>query len=177
MSSINTQYFLSSNRVGFRWWHPDDLPAAMELWGNPKVTRLFNKEPLTQKQVAQRLEQEIESARSHNIQYWPVFSLPDNTHIGCAGLRHYAEYTLELGVHLKPEYWGHGLATEAGQRIIQHAFGNRLAQALFAGHHPNNKASRNALLKLGFLGTTAQVLRTYWSVSPLIFTLSPNTAV
>jgi hypothetical protein len=43
-----------------------------------------------------------------------------------------------------------------GKRVIQHAFDNRLANALFAGHHPENKASRNALLKLGFLGTAAK---------------------
>ena len=157
MNSTNTRYILSTDRVGFRWWQPDDLPAAMELWGNPEVTRLFNKEPLTREQVIERLEQEIASARRHQIQYWPIFCLDDNKHIGCAGLRHHTEDTLELGVHLKPEYWSRGLAREAGQRIIQHAFDNRLAQALFAGHHPENKASRNALLKLGFLGTAAQL--------------------
>jgi RimJ/RimL family protein N-acetyltransferase len=156
LNSINTHYFLSSDRVGFRWWQPDDLPMAMELWGNPEVTRLFNKEPLTQEQVTQRLEQEIESAQRHHVQYWPIFRLDDNTHIGCAGLRRYAQDMLELGVHLKPKYWGDGLATETGRRIIQHAFDNRLAKTLFAGHHPDNKASRNALLKLGFLGTAAQ---------------------
>ncbi len=155
MNSSNI-YFLKSARVGFRWWRSDDLPAAMALWGNPEVTRLFNKEPLTEEQVARRLEREIESAQRHHIQYWPAFVLDDNIHIGCAGLRPYATDVLELGVHLKPQFWGSGLATEVGRRLIQHAFDEGLAQALFAGHHPENNASRNALLKLGFLGTAAQ---------------------
>src|SRR5262249_48310377 len=86
----------------------------------------------------------------------------NNKHVGCAGLRPYAgllgdgEQVIEFGVHLKPDCWGSGLATEAGRRVVQHAFDTMQVQILFAGHHPENKASRNMLIKLGFLGTTAQ---------------------
>ena len=150
------QYFMQSAQVGFRWWHADDLTAAMSLWRDPQVTRLFTKDPLTQEQVTQRLTQELKNAQEHRIQYWPIFSLADDSHIGCAGLRPYAADTLELGFHLKPAYWGQGLATEVGKRVIENAFENQLAKAIFAGHHPDNKASRNTLLKLGFIGTAAQ---------------------
>lgn len=156
MNSVETGYFLSSDRVGFRWWRADDLPAANELWGNPAVTRLFNKEPLSREQVSRRLQQEIEAGELHQIQYWPIFRLEDHKHIGCAGLRPYQKDILEVGIHLKPEFWGCGFATEVGQRLIQYAFETRTTVALFAGHHPDNKSSRNALLKLGFLGTAAQ---------------------
>jgi len=147
---------MQSARVGFRWWQADDLPAAMSLWGDPQVTRLFTKDPLTQEQVEQRLAQEIKNAQEHHIQYWPIFSLVDDLLIGCAGLRPYAADTLELGFHLKPAYWGQGLATEVGKSVIEYAFDNQLAKAIFAGHHPDNRASRNTLLKLGFIGTAAQ---------------------
>lgn len=150
------QYFMQSARVGFSWWQADDLPAAMSLWGDPQVTRLFTKDPLTQEQVTQRLTQELKNAQEHHIQYWAIFSLADDSLIGCAGLRPYAADTLELGFHLKPAYWGQGLATEVGKRVIEHAFENQLAKAIFAGHHPDNHASRNTLLKLGFIGTAAQ---------------------
>ncbi len=147
---------MTSNRVGFRWWQADDTQLAMDLWKNPQVTRLFYKEPLTEEQVSHRLVMELESATKHHIQYWPIFLLEDGAHAGCAGLRYHSENKLEFGIHLKPEYWGCGLATEVGRRVIDHAFDNRLTNALFAGHHPQNKASRNALLKLGFIGATAQ---------------------
>ncbi|MBX9567716.1 MAG: GNAT family N-acetyltransferase [Candidatus Obscuribacterales bacterium] len=157
MPNAGNNYFLCSERVGFRWWQPEDLELAMDLWGNAQVTRLFNKEPLTEAQVARRLTQEIESAKRYQIQYWPIYCCREDTHIGCAGLRYYAEGIAELGIHLKPEYWGRGFATEVGNRVIQHAFDNDLANALFAGHHPENKASRNVLIKLGFLGIPAQL--------------------
>ncbi len=157
MNKTNSNYFLQTSRIGFRWWQPEDLPLALDLWGNPAVTRLFNKQPLTAQQVMDRLQQEITSAQRHHMQYWPIFSLEDNMHIGCAGLRFFAEATPELGVHLKPAYWSRGYATEAGHCLIQYAFEDLNMQALFAGHHPDNKGSRNALIKLGFLGAGARL--------------------
>lgn len=34
-------YFLRSVRLGFRCWTDEDMPLAMELWGNPAVTALI----------------------------------------------------------------------------------------------------------------------------------------
>jgi RimJ/RimL family protein N-acetyltransferase len=72
--------------------------------------------------------------------------------VGCAGLRLYRpdERIYELGFHLRPEYWGRGLAEEAGSAAAAFAFGTLGAKALFAGHHPANAASRRVLAKLGF---------------------------
>lgn len=156
MNRTDSEYFMKSDRIGFAWWQPDDLPSAMELWGDPAVTRLFRKERFTKEQVAERLTKEIETAGSHGVQYWPIYCLENNEHVGCAGLRPYTEDTLELGFHLKPKFWGSGIATEVGLRIIKHAFDSRLSEAIFAGHHPDNKSSRNTLLKLGFLGTESE---------------------
>jgi len=60
------------------------------------------------------------------------------------------EIIYELGVHLRPQYWGKGFATEALGRVIEYAFAELGASALFAGHHPSNVASGKSLLKLGF---------------------------
>jgi len=53
-------------------------------------------------------------------------------------------------VHLLPTYWGQGFAVEAGQTVIAFAFESLGARGLFAGHHPENNASRSVLKKLGF---------------------------
>ena len=89
---------------------------------------------------------------AHGVQYWPLFLLRDNTHVGCAGLRQYelTDRVYEMGFHLRPAYWGQGLAVEAGRAIVALAFATVGARALFAGHHPNNAASRTVLEKLGF---------------------------
>ena len=55
-----------------------------------------------------------------------------------------------MGVHLRPEYWGQGLAQEAGRAVINLAFETLAVKSLFAGHHPENTASRRLIEKLGF---------------------------
>jgi Protein of unknown function (DUF2846) len=34
-------YFLKSHRLGFRLWAEDDPPLAMQLWGDPEVTKMI----------------------------------------------------------------------------------------------------------------------------------------
>jgi RimJ/RimL family protein N-acetyltransferase len=89
---------------------------------------------------------------AYKVQYWPIFLLEDGQHVGCAGLRPYRldEPIYEVGFHLRPAYWGRGLAEEAGRAAAAFAFETLGAKALFAGHHPANQASRHVLNKLGF---------------------------
>ncbi|HUJ29643.1 MAG TPA: GNAT family N-acetyltransferase, partial [Candidatus Acidoferrum sp.] len=81
--------------------------------------------------------------------------LDGGEHVGCAGLRPYRveERVFELGFHLRRAFWGQGLATEAARAAIEYGFRALRAEALFAGHHPRNEASRELLLKLGFVRT------------------------
>jgi ribosomal-protein-alanine N-acetyltransferase len=147
-------YFLTSAHLGFRCWSDQDLPLAIELWGDPEVTALIGG-PFTPEIVRARLAKEIRQMQEHGLQYWPVFLLDGKQHIGCAGLRPYRveERVYEFGVHLRPAFWGRGLAKEAARTVIDYGFGTLNAEALFAGHHPSNEASRRLLLNLGFVRT------------------------
>jgi ribosomal-protein-alanine N-acetyltransferase len=144
-------YFLKSARLGFSHWTAEDLPQASALWGNPQVTRFFGG-PFSQEKIKERLAHEIALMNTHSVQYWPIFLLASGAHVGCAGLQPYKldEKIYELGVHLLPPYWGQGFAVEASKAIIALAFESLGARSLFAGHHPENNASRSVLKKLGF---------------------------
>ena len=144
-------YFLTSERLGFSHWSAADLLLAQQLWKNAVVTSLIGG-PFTDEQIEQRLNHEIASMNAFHVQYWPVFLLENDQHAGCAGLRPYRvdQHIYELGFHFRPEYWGRGLAQEAGRAVIAFAFENLGAEALFAGHHPANSSSRRVLAKLGF---------------------------
>lgn len=126
----------------------------MQLWGDPNVT-IWIGGPFTPAAVRERLSKEMEQMKEHGMQYWPVFLLGQNQHIGCAGLRPYGkeQNIYELGVHLRQSFWGKGFASEAAHAIIHYAFNTLGAEALFAGHNPNNTASRQLLSKLGFIHT------------------------
>jgi [ribosomal protein S5]-alanine N-acetyltransferase len=144
-------YFLKTERLGFRNWTAADLPLALELWGDPKVTRLIGG-PFAPDAVRSRLADEMRQFDEHGVQYWPVFLLENGGHAGCAGLRPYRieQKIYEIGIHLRPAFWGLGYGEEAAHALIKYAFGDLKIHALLAGHHPDNAASRQLLQKLGF---------------------------
>jgi len=144
-------YFLTTQHLGFRPWSPDDMPLAVALWGDIQVTRLIGG-PFSDEQIRERLKKEIASMQQHGLQYWPLFLLADGDFVGCCGLRSFRseEKIYELGFHFRPAYWGKGLAVESARAVIKFARESLGADGLFAGHHPENVASRKVLSKLGF---------------------------
>ncbi len=150
-SAITNHYFLRTERLRFRCWSPEDLPAARELWGDLQVTQFFGG-PFSDEEIARRLQREISRLESHGFQYWPIYLLTDHHHVGCCGLRPYrpADEIHELGFHLRPKYWGQGLAKEAARAVIAFSFASLGAKGLSAGHHPENVVSKKLIEKLGF---------------------------
>ena len=169
-------YFLKSHRLGFRCWQREDLPLAMMLWGDPEVSALLGG-PFTPEAVLERLAREIAQMHHLGIQYWPIFLLDGDRHAGCAGLRPWGDEprVYELGFHLRRDFWGQGLATEAARAVIDYAFSTLGAEALMAGHHPRNRASRKVLLKLGFVYVGMQLYPPTGVVEP-IYRLGLNPA-
>lgn len=146
-------YFLQTARLGFRLWRTADLELAWGLWGDYEVTRLIDaRGPLSRAQVQEKLLAEIEGAEQYGIQYWPVFLLATDEHIGCCGLRPYdlQANIYEIGFHIRSAQWGRGYASEAARGVMAYAFDELNAAALFAGHNPRNEASSKLLKKLGF---------------------------
>jgi ribosomal-protein-alanine N-acetyltransferase len=151
-------YFLQSPRLGFRCWRDTDLRLAVGLWGDPAVTRYIAAGGYTLHDVQARLQSEVDAQRTYRLQYWPIFLLATGEHIGCCGLRMRANQpeVPELGFHLVSRHWRRGYAFEAASRVIEHAFSLDGIQAIFAGHNPENAASRRLLSRLGFAYTGDQ---------------------
>ena len=153
----------STERLRFRTWQDGDLPLAVALWGDPDVTRLIDRrEQLSEDDVRERVAREMEQQRARGHQYWPVFLRERadddlDSFVGVAGLQPSPPLPaeerplLELGFHLRKAFWGRGLAREAATAVIDHVFGVLDHGELLAGHHPDNKASRAVLEKLGFV--------------------------
>jgi ribosomal-protein-alanine N-acetyltransferase len=152
-SKVDSLYFLTTQHLGFRCWANDDFGLALELWGDPEVTQFIDaRGHLSDDQVRVRLSKEIATERVHGIQYWPIFLLESDEHVGCCGLRPYGEsrQVLEIGFHIRVRHWGCGYATEAARATIAYAFESLSAKALVASHNPANDASRHLVQKLGF---------------------------
>jgi RimJ/RimL family protein N-acetyltransferase len=146
----------NTDRLRFRLFRDDDRDLAIGLWGDSRVTALIDaRGSLDAEMVRNKLDEEIARARETGLQYWPIFLRDGGDHVGCAGLRarDLERGMLEIGFHLKPAFWGRGLAREAALGVIRFAFDELGATELFAGHHPKNDASRKLLLALGFAPT------------------------
>jgi len=145
----------STGRLAARSWQIEDLPLAMELWGDPAVTALIDaRGQLTEAQVQEKLYAEIERERSSGVQYWALFDHRNGDFVGCGGLRAWV-YTpgaadFEVGFHLVKRCWGKGLGTEADQGTLEYAWEKLRLSKVYAGHHPDNRASEKILKKLGF---------------------------
>ena len=151
--SCAEKYFLKSNRLGFRLWDEDDFDIARQLWGDYEVTKLFDaRGKWSRDEVQTRLFKEIRTAKEYGVQYWPVFLLETDRHVGCCGLRPYdlSQRIYEIGFHIRSNQWRRGYAREAAAAVIDYAFNKLQVRRLFAGHNPNNTASRHLLRQLGF---------------------------
>jgi RimJ/RimL family protein N-acetyltransferase len=142
---------IKSKRIRFGHWAKTDIDLAHELWGEPDVTKYISKTGLfSDEQIAERLKFEIASEKESGVQYWPFFEKTSGKFVGVAGLHPHGVGIYEIGFHLKPEFWGKGYAIEAAEKVIDYAFNELGAKELFAGHNPNNIASKKLLEKLGF---------------------------
>jgi RimJ/RimL family protein N-acetyltransferase len=148
---VPEKYFLKSERLGFRWWTADDLPLAQALWGDPEVTKYFGG-PFSEEEIRTRFKRERARRMVHGFQYWMIELLETGAFVGVCGLRPYkpAEEVVELGFHLRPKFWGRGLATEAARAAITYAFATYAPKKLAAGYHPENANSKKVIEKLGF---------------------------
>ena len=144
-------YFLQTERLGFRLWSEADLDLTMGLWGDTEVTKLIGG-PFSGEQIRERLAREIYNMNTYRVQYWPMFLLTSDEHVGCCGLGPYNldQGIYEIGVHLRQAYQGQGFAVEAARAVMEYAFNTLGVTGLFAGHHPANTPSRRVLAKIGF---------------------------
>ncbi len=166
---MSSEYFLRSERMGFRHWCIEDLPLAQALWGDPSVMRYIGG-PLEPLAAQARMQSEMLRQQQLGMQYWPIFLLATGEHVGCAGLRlPIFEETptpdvLEVGVHIRLPFWSGRYGEEAARTVIDLAFREYGVRALVAAHHPENHASQALIARLGFQYTHDWL----WSLTGLL---------
>jgi RimJ/RimL family protein N-acetyltransferase len=146
-------FFMTTERLGFSVWKENDISDASKLWGDPEVTKYIVADGVMLKeQVQERLKKEIETYTNVKVQYWPIYLIESDENVGCCGVRPYdtEKNIYEMGIHLKTQHWGKGLAQEACSAVIEYSFNTLKVDALFAGHNPKNISSARLLKKLGF---------------------------
>jgi RimJ/RimL family protein N-acetyltransferase len=148
---VSPQPELATARLRLRPRTLADLEANLAMDLDPEVHRfIFLQGP--PEPVAQRdaLVRRIESGWPERGGLWVVEWREQPGFLGWCGLIPLEDTGLiELGYRYVRTTWGQGVATEAGRMVLDHGFRSLGLDPIVAVAHPDNRASRRVLEKLG----------------------------
>jgi len=144
---------IDTGRMVLRRFVPDDLEVFYELCSRPEIIRYAQAVPLASREAARefmRAAPFLDYATYGYGRFACVWKATGAV-IGFSGIKYVPEIEdNELGYRFLPEFWGMGLATEAGRASLDYARSALHLKRLVAMVHPDNLASARVLAKLGF---------------------------
>lgn len=144
---------LETPRLHLRRFTFDDVPVLYQLGTIPEVIRYVGAKPMASLEQAREylIKMPLRDYEVHGFGRLACVWKETGAVIGFSGIKHLDELDEnELGYRFLPEYWGKGLATEAGRAMIDHAREVYKLKRLVSVIHPDNHASKKVVLKLGF---------------------------
>lgn len=145
---------LDTPRLHLRAVTRADADDMFRVNADPEVLRFIGRPPPASIDViVERIEGMIASTRAETGITWKLCDRATGAYAGGAGLKYWdkTHCRAEVGYILAREHWGRGLATEALAPILRFAFERMLLHSIEARVHPDNRASRRVLEKLGFV--------------------------
>jgi RimJ/RimL family protein N-acetyltransferase len=131
-------------------WSEEDLPLLQKLLGDPAMMVHLGG-PESPEQIARRHQRYLQLAETDHM--FKIVSGSTSEPLGSIG---YWEKTwrdrliFETGWSILPAYQGQGIATKAGQAVIEHARREHRYQFMHAFPSVSNAASNAICRKLGF---------------------------
>jgi [ribosomal protein S5]-alanine N-acetyltransferase len=167
MPVVGTQLpTLEAERVRLRWIEARDVDALFEVFSDPKVTRYWSSPAWADRDAAIRLVHDVHEcfARGDLLQ-WGIARRDDDRLIGTCTLAQLdrTHRRAEIGFALGSAHWGHGHASEAVARVLNHAFEELELHRLEADVDPRNEPSITLLERMGF--RREGYLRERWHVN------------
>jgi [ribosomal protein S5]-alanine N-acetyltransferase len=125
-----------------------------EMNQDERVMEWLGGAPADVRETRSWLEEKAAHWRTHGFGVWALSDLQTGALVGRAGLQHsdvQGTDEVELLYALRPDYWGRGLATEAGVSLLRIAFATLCIPTVVAYTLPHNIRSRRVMEKLGFV--------------------------
>lgn len=143
---------LRTDRLALRTWTLEDLDAGFAIWGDAEVMKFIDSgQAESLEQVKASIQAGINHQQKYGHQHWAVVERASGKLIGACGFNRTEEPgELELVFHFAKAFWGKGYATEATRGCLAYAARMLRPRKIIAGCHPNNEASKQVLLKVGF---------------------------
>ncbi len=143
---------LETERLILRAFEDRDVPAIVECCADPEIAiNLFlSPFPYTEQDGRDWVAKSREMWNSQSALSFACESRETGEYVGSMGLKlELSQGRAEIGYALCRNYWGQGLAAEAGRRVIAHAFEVLNLRRLHAGYYHWNPKSGRVLEKLG----------------------------
>lgn len=142
-----------THRLTFRSVTLEDAETLDALNRAPGVLRFLERNPASMEYLRDTLiPKRMRMAVDHpGYGLWLAHLRTSGAFVGTFGLKpdHPTEGDAELGYRLHPEYWGHGLATEASREIVRYAFDELNPGRLVAITMAVNTPSRKVMERIG----------------------------
>ncbi|MBV9843847.1 MAG: GNAT family N-acetyltransferase [Kutzneria sp.] len=151
---------IHTERLVLRRLGPGDLPAVVEIQGDPETSRHHPVGPASPEQAAEMLGTWLADWAREGIGYWAVSERGSDAVIGIGGLRWHeldGQPALNLYYRFRPATWGRGYATEMAAATVGWAERIVPGAPVVIVTRDDNKQSVRVAVKLGFVltGTTA----------------------
>lgn len=157
MLQLNFNSFptLETERLILRAHTIADAKALFELRSNEEVMRYINKEnPKNIEETEAKIKSIQDGFEDKTSIVWAIaFKETPNFMIGEIGYYRtdFANYRAEIGYMLHADFWRKGLISEALKKVVTFGFQEMKLHSISANINPDNNASRQILLKHGFV--------------------------
>ena len=147
---------LETARLLFRDHEPADLEPYCAIQADAEVRRYVGGAPRTRENAERKFHSSHQRSASSRLGLHATVFKPDDRYIGYCGIYpHFApagpiDGEAALGFTFARDYWGRGLATEAGRAFVKFGFEELRLRRIVATVQVGNAASVRAIEKLGF---------------------------
>jgi RimJ/RimL family protein N-acetyltransferase len=154
---------LESPRLLFREHEPRDLEPYCAMEMDPEVRRYVGGYPRAREDAERKFRDGPLQPVDNRLAMWATVLKPENRYIGRCGLYpHFgtngiAPGEATLAFYIARDYWGRGLATEAGRAFVRFGFEELHLTRIVTTVQLGNDASVRVLEKLGFGLTATEV--------------------
>jgi len=146
---------LETPRLILRHQVPADLDDLWALYCDPEITKYIPDAPRTREEAREELEWHMNGhPRNPELGLWATIHKETGKFIGRCGLLPWTiedQQEVEVAYTIARSYWGHGLATEAAQAILQYGFEILNLSRLVSLIEPENIASQRVAEKIGMI--------------------------
>lgn len=140
---------LETKRLRLRPPNENDFDGIYRLGTNPNVMRYITGKTQSKEEAVDDLRRRMKTANMP-LGYWIVELKESKEFVGWLALKQLDDTPdVEIGYRFLEEFWGKGMATEGGRRVMAYGFEEINLEKIVAVARPENAASIKVMEKLG----------------------------